>query len=366
MNHHKILFGFGLLLLTACSEEVGTPNSSGTTPPPSDPGKLLDVPVPQQGRVFVSLDEPAIVTPAGDGSMDTSWDIAFENFDAFTNSGVSGSGDGGAFGPLDIATYDEGKAPNIPFLTKDATGGPFRDYWAYDPMAHVLWVRYHVFGVREGDKLWKVQILGYYGEQQGAPIAALYRLRWAEVTANGSGATKELVDVDGTAGGSQPSDDTPSECLDLGTGVRVFHTPAEARVSNDWHLCFRRADINVNGELGGPRNVTAVDVHADESKSESLAVLKTRTDMTELPRFDSVGFAELNQAKLVWRGDRVLSAFSEYWVEPGSNPPVPTEFSWYVSAADGATAYFLIFDEFAGATLNHPGTIRLRIRAEGQ
>jgi hypothetical protein len=366
MNRRQWLLPACLLFLAACSEEVGTPSTTGSPPPLTDPGKLLEVPVPSQGRVFVSLQEPAVVTPDGDGSTATNWDIAFEKYDAFTNSGVSGSGDGGAFGPLDIATYDEGKAPNIPFLTKDYTGGPFRDYWAYDPMVHVLWVRYHVFGIREGDKLWKLQILGYYGEVQGAPVAAIYRLRWAEVTSAGIGPTQEIADIDGTAGGSQPTDDTPSECLDLGTGVRVFHTPAEAKTTKDWHLCFRRADVNVNGELGGPRNVTAVDLHADESKNESLAILKTRTDMSELPRFDAVGLAELTNPKLVWRGDRVLSAFSDYWIEPGSNPPKPTTFSWLVSAADGVTPYLLIFDKFNGATAEGPGSIVLRIRPEGK
>ncbi len=363
MNRLHLITPF-LLVLAACSEEVGKPSSSGTNPTSNDPGTTLEVPVPMQGRAFVSLEKPQIVTPVGDGSMDTTWDIAFENYEIFTNSGVSGPGDGGAFGPLDLATYDAGVASGIPFITEDKTGGPFSDFWAYESSTHVLWMRYHVFGVREGDKLWKVQILGYYAEVQGAPVSAIYRLRWAEVNSAGIGTTKELADIDGTANGSQASDDVPSECLDLGSGARIFHTPAEARTTKDWHLCFRRASVSVNGELGGPRGITAVDLHASETNAETLDILKKRTDDSELARFDAVGFSELNEIKLVWRGDRILSAFSDYWVDPGTSPKEPAKSSWLTQSADGSGRYLLVFDRFDGATETNPGTMTMRIRPE--
>ena len=353
-----------LLLLVACSETTGK-NTSGTTNPPDDPGVSLEVQVPPTGRAFVALKKPEVVTPMGDGSMDSTWDLAFEGYDVFTNSGVSGAGEGGAFGPLDALTYDEGIAPTVPFMTKDKTGGAFIDFWAYDPMLHLLSVRYHVFGVREGDKLWKVQILGYYAEQQGAPVGALYRLRWAEVNSSGALSTQTLMEIDGTAGGSQAPEDVPSECLDLGTGARVMHTPATARAAKDWHLCFRRAVVSVNGELGGPRGVTAVDLHASETKNETLDVLKTRTDDTELPRFEAIGYTELTAANLVWRGDRVLSAFSDYWVNPAASPPAPHDYTWLATSADESSRYLLVFDRFEGATKDGPGKVVVRIRPEG-
>lgn len=352
------------LFLFACSEETGKSSTSGTNPP-DNPGASLEVPVQPTGRTYVALKEPAIVTPTGDATMDTSWDLAFENYEVFTNSGVSGMGEGGAFGPLDRVTYDEGTAPTIPFLTSDETGGPFRDYWAYDPSVHVLWVRYHVFGVRDKDKLWKVQILGYYADQQGAPVAAIYRLRWAEVTATGPGTTQELADIDGTAGGSEAPADAPNECLDLGTGARVMHTSEQARTASDWHLCFRRATISVNGELGGPRGVTAVDLNISETKDETLDIVKKRTAETELARFDAIGHAEITASNLVWRGDRVFSAFSDYWVDPVTNPPTLIDNSWLVQSADGAARYLLVFDHFDGASATTPGKITLKVRPDG-
>ncbi len=352
------------LLLAACSEEVGKPSSSGT-PTDTEPGYSLEVTVPESGRVFVSFKEPSIVVPSGDPSADLGWDLAFEGYDILTNSGVSGSGDGGAFGPLDAITYEEGVAPTVPFMMTDETGGPFRDFWAYDPATHVLWVRYHVFGVREGEKLWKVQVLAYYAEQQGAPVSAMYRLRWASVDSSGVGMTQELADLDGTAGGSQPSDDTPSECLDLESGARVMHTPEQARNTKDWHLCFRRAAISVNGELGGPRGITAVDLHASETSTETLEALKERTAESELARFDAIGYAELAASQLIWRGDRVFSAFSDVWVKPGSSPKTPAEYSWLGTSADGLSRYLLIFDGLEGSTEKSPGKVLMRIRPEG-
>jgi hypothetical protein len=362
MNRIHLVIPF-CFLFAACSETVGS--TSSKDPPPTDPGVVFEVPVPASGKTYVSLEKPAIVQPAGDASMDLGWDLAFEGYDVFTNSGISGFGDGGAFGPLDASVYDEGTAPTLPFVTKDQAGGPFRDYWAYDPMVHQLWVRYHVYGVREGSKYWKVQVMGYYAEVQGAPVAAIYRLRWAEVTSSGAGPTQVLSDLDGTAGGSQPKDDVPSECLDLGTGARVFHTPASARNAKDWHLCFRRSVISVNGELGGPRGITAVDLHAQESANETLDQVKTRTDASELARFDAVGFSDLTAPNLVWRGDRVISAFSDYWVDPAAKPQAPAKHTWLTSSADAQKRWLVVFDRFEGATEMGPGKVILRIRPEG-
>lgn len=361
-----------VLPLVACSEDSGAGGSGGGGGGAGAlgggaPGTALSVAVPEEGRVFVKLgldldlDPPAVVTPA-DGATSTDWDLAFEGLDVFTNSGASGPGDGGGFGPLDPPVFLDDVAPEVPFIQQDAAGGAFIDWYVYDGTAHAIWSRYHVYGVRDGDRLWKVQILSYYGEAQGAPVSALYQVRYAEVSPSGAGATVELPNVDATAGGLGAPETAPSACLDLGTGVITPLAPAEARASAAWHLCFRRDRVSVNGGLGGPRGVGAVDLDAEAAASETLDEVKTRTAASEKARFEAVTHEALSNPKLAYHGDRIVSVFSDAWIEPGAAPMAPALASWLVVSADGVTRDLIAFEGFEGPTSKSPGTVKLRVK----
>ena len=92
------------LVFVACSDEAGPGSKAAVEGPGADAsdggadasvfdsGTELRVPVPDSGRVYVKLAPPSIVTPAGDPKASREWDLAFEGFDVFTNSGVSGGG----------------------------------------------------------------------------------------------------------------------------------------------------------------------------------------------------------------------------------------------------------------------------------
>lgn len=357
-------------LAAACSEDVGPgAKSSPTTKPGSDAGEEpgdvfnageeLSIPVPSTGRVYAKLaSPPALVTPAGP-KTDKGWDLAFEGLDVFTNSGPSGSGASLAFGPLDPIVFVEDVAPEVPFLTGDKSGGAFIRWYFYEGAPnHALYSRFHVFGVKDGDKLYKVQVLSYYGKRDGAAVAALYKIRYAEV----GQPAKEAVDLDGTAGGTTSGDPSaPGECIDLGTGARTMLTPDAARASSAWHLCFRRQDISVNGEEGGPRGVGAIDFDADATATETLPDIVERTPESELARFDAIDAASFAGQTL--RGDRVVSAFSGLWTERGANPAAPRSFAWLVVGADGKKRYLVGFARFDGATATSPGTIVMRVKA---
>ena len=357
-------------LAAACSEDVGPgAKSSPTTKPGSDAGEApgdvfnageeLSIPVPSTGRVYAKLaSPPALVTPA-DPKTDKGWDLAFEGRDVFTNSGPSGSGASLAFGPLDPIVFLEDVAPEVPFLTGDKSGGAFIRWYFYEGAPnHALYSRFHVFGVKDGDKLYKVQILSYYGKRDGAAVAALYKIRYAEV----GQPAKEAVDLDGTAGGTTAGDpNAPGECIDLGTGARTMLTPEAARASSAWHLCFRRQDISVNGEEGGPRGVGAIDFDADATANETFPDVVERTPESELAKFDAIDAASF--AGQILRGDRVVSAFSGLWTERGANPAAPRNFAWLVVGADGKKRYLVGFARFDGATATSPGTIVMRVKA---
>ena len=357
-------------LAAACSEEVGPRAKNGGTQPPGadagdqpgeafNAGEELRIPVPAAGRVYAKLaSPPALVTPA-DPKADKGWDLAFEGLDVYTNSGPSGSGASLAFGPLDPIVFLEDAAPEVPFLTADKAGGAFIRWYFYEgPPNHALYSRFHVFGVKDGDKLYRVQILSYYGKRDGAAVSALYKIRYAEV----GQPAKEAVDLDGTAGGTTAGDPAaPAECIDLGTGARMMLTAAEARTSTAWHLCFRRQDISVNGEEGGPRGVGAIDFDAEKTATEKLEDIVQLTPESELARFDAITAASFEGQTL--RGDRVVSAFSGLWTERGANPAAPGKFAWLVVGADGKRRHLVGFARFEGATATSPGTIVMRVKA---
>jgi hypothetical protein len=351
------------LAALGCSDGSTSGASSGGA---ADPGVELAALVPESGRVFVDLSGPAVIDVPEGAAASTAWDLAFEGYEVYTNSGLSGPGEGGALGPYGPDIYVSGVDPGSPIITRDAIGGAFLRWYAYDYTnpAHALYSRYHVFGVKDGDRLWKVQILSYYGEVEGAPVSAMYRLRYAEVKKDAAASeTMDVVNIDGTAGGATGSEDTPSECLDLATGDRVKLAPKDAVQSAAWHLCFRRETISVNGELGGPRGVGAVDLEAALTPSETVEGLADKTAESELARFDAVTYEALNAGGLAWRGDRVVSIFADQWALPDASPPAPVPATWVVvHAADGEARSLVTFSRFEAATGASPGEVVMRVR----
>lgn len=346
-------------LVFACSEDVGKKNNASPSVTGSDAGdeggtnafdvgEELKVPVPEGQRTWVSLASPPSLKTAADA-----WDLAFEGYDVFTSSGPSGNGHASAFGPLDTITFLDNTSPQVPFLAADATGGAFIRWWFYSGSPdHVLYSRFHTYGVKDGSKLYRVQVLGYYGQRDNTAVPALYKIRYAEV----GQPAKELDLIDGTGTDAN----APNDCVDLGTGVKVRHTPAEALTTSDWHLCFRRDNISVNGEKGGPRGVTAVDFNAANVATETLANVSALTPESEAPKFDAITAASFDGQPL--RGDRVVSAFTPLWLEKNASPPAPAKVAWLVVGADGQKRYLVGFSRFEGATATTPGVVVMRVK----
>lgn len=361
----RVLAAVGALVsigVLACDEIPDSQQGGGGTGgagggDPLAEGTLLLVPTSAE-PTYVDLDQPAIV-----GANDA-WELRFEGKNILTNGGVSGPGKSGAFGPNDLSTFGDDTVPaDIPFLFKDEIGGAFVKWFAYDGAEHVLYSRFHRYGVRRSGELYKLQVIGFYGEQQGAPISGLYQIRWAKLDAAGAEATVTLADLDGTAGGvMEPTASDPSGCLRLSTGVVTQLTPAEAAASADWDVCFRRATISVNGGDGAAGDVEAIDLDAANTGKETLAEVMTRTADSELAAFDGVTYEELSDPTLVWLKDGVVSAFTNRWLATGGDILAPAEYSWLVAGSDGETPFFIAFEGFDGATAETIGTARLRVK----
>lgn len=323
---------------------------------------VLSLAVGPQGRTFVELSTPALAEVEGTGKSSIAWDLALQGRDVFTNGGISGPGSSNAFGPLSPPTYLSDMAPDVPLLLEDRAGGALLDWYDYGGESHQLFSRYHVYGVRDGERLFKVQILGYYGEQLGAPVAGLYRVRYAEVTEDQVGATHEVTGIDATAGGSKDDDAAPSGCLDFDSERVSALTPAQAKESDAWQLCFRREAIAVNGGFSGPRGVTAVDLQADESADETQDEIERRTAASEKARFDAQDFSTLGDPALDYRPDGVVTAFGQRWLQPGTEPLELRSAVWLVLGADGASKYLVRFSNLSGDPGIEPATLDLEAK----
>jgi hypothetical protein len=341
--------------------DAGTTPVDGGTTPTEEPSGELAVQV-SSDPTFLELAGPSVVK-VSDAQQSTAWDLSFVDYDIFTNGGLSGPGNASAFGPLSVSVFAFPDQPvDVPFLISDQAGSPFDGWYAYDENTHTLYSRYHVYGVQSGGRLYKLQILGYYAEQQGSQVSALYQLRYAEVTADGSGKTLEISDLDATLAGGSADSDAPGACLSLATGKTTLLSPQDAADSMDWDLCFRRDTISVNGGVGGPGAVAGADLDAAESAGEMLADVEARTADTQQAAFDAVDGAALTSPDLEYRGDFVVSAFTDEWVDFSMSPPVPTpSAAFLVVAADGQSRFLVAFDAFDDANAETPGTVHLRV-----
>jgi hypothetical protein len=347
------------------ANNAGNANGAGGASeagPESVPTTTLEVPVSATKTTYVNLGTPAVV-PVTDPTQSTGWDLALVGYDVFTNGGLSGPGNGSAFGPLPVVIAGFPDQPvSVPFLIQDYSGGAFLDWYGYDSSTHHIYSRYHIYGVRSGGRLYKLQILDYYGGPGDMPTSAFYQLRYAEVTASGSGDTSEIHDLDATFDGAAPGPDVPTACLRLETGETSMLSPNDAASSKAWDLCFRRDNVSVNGGVSGPGDVTAVDLDLANFATETLSDIEMRTADSEQPRFDGIDSAALEAPDLDYRSDSVLSAFTGQWVDQSTDPPAPLPGSAFlVVGADGSSRYLVAFDAFDGASANTPGTIELSV-----
>lgn len=350
----------------SASEGAAGSASEGAAGAPTDfsIGEELRIDVEVDVPTLVQLSTSSVIHVDDDYQASADWDLAFQGWDIFTNGGASGAGKGGAFGPLPLTYFLAGEDPtDVPFVIEDKAAGAFRDWYLYEGKWHTLYSRFHTYGVRRGDRVFKVQLLGYYGEVQGAPISALFQLRYVEVTPGANGALVVVENLDATAGGLGGDPDAPSTCLTLGSGEQQALTPKAALESSSWDLCFRRDSVSVNGGLGGPGGVTAVDLDAAETEGESLDAIKVLTPESEAASFDAVDYDTLTAPTLKYHGDRIVSAFTDAWVERSIEPPtLPQDSTWLVVGADGKSRYLLGFTGLKSSTAEAAGKVVMRIQ----
>lgn len=127
------------------------------------------------------------VTPA-DPSSSLDWDFAIAAYDIHLNSGM--------FGPGQAAAYlntDDSNNPRTDFDTiaeaetqptayfQDAAGSAFTDWYDYNENTHQLASKGHVYLVRVGADIYKMQISSYYANVNGTPTSGWYTFKWLKL-----------------------------------------------------------------------------------------------------------------------------------------------------------------------------------------
>lgn len=135
--------------------------------------------------VYFDFSSGGLVTPA-DPANSLDWDISFFSYEIGQNSGPNGIGDCAAFlawgeliDPTDIDgfTAQPGGAPLFP----DIAGSALADWYTYTgPPLHQLPSNSEVYLLKTGDKVYKLRIESYYGED-GASNSGNYHFIWAEL-----------------------------------------------------------------------------------------------------------------------------------------------------------------------------------------
>ncbi len=368
-SSRNLCTSLGLLFLVGCTDisvdkaeatggqaGVASAGSASGAPPAGNGGEGGQPPLQWPGA-SVMLDlptEPAYVQlstaeVSAASASPSEWDLHFDGVEIYTNSGASGDGLGGAFGPLAWEAFFAGEYPEVPFLFTDEPSGALGDWYAYDGTTHSLYSRFHTYAIRSGDDFFKLQVLSYYGEVQGAPVSAVYSVRYAKVEPQHNHPTQTVEALDATAGWPKVSDSQPSACLRLSDGAILTLTPAEAHQRPDWDFCFRRDNISINGGAGGPGDVTGVDL--DSADQRDVDQVKQLTASGALAAFEAVAWPDLSDPALTYHGDRIVSAFSDAWLET-SNPVSPAQASWLVLDHAGAP-YLLAFSQDEPAQAGH-------------
>ncbi len=242
---------------------------------------------------YLDLDKNALVMPAKPAAA-SDWDLSFKRFTIATNGGGSGSG-GVEVAVLKEAKFDDVIEVSANGFASDATDGSDDDeepeyvmstgesgWYDYDPTAHTLSPRAHVYLVRTTTRaVFKLEILDYYSE---AGSSGYLTMRFAQLAAgeggadgNGnSGHDTDAVDAGGEsnadAGALDPEDAGESDGKDAGSQATFSSFTVDASAADawvyvavakgvvpvtdpqvtPWDIAFQRTRIQTNSGTSGP------------------------------------------------------------------------------------------------------------------
>lgn len=244
-------------LFAACgNDDNGNEPVKPTTPPPANLTAEARTATVQGGAPsYFRFRDGAVLNESQ--AADGSWDLKFSGWQILTNGGVSGEGMAGGV-PYANLTFEEIADKDIPpHVFSDEYGSVFTDWYVEDMSSerHFLNSTKHVYLIQTApERIYKMQILSYYGDVRGTPVSAMYKIQYQPI--DGSEPVTTVDNIDGTTGGIHAGGDAGYFSFEKG---RLTLTDEQAKASAEWDLRFRRATIEPNGGRFGPGQVKAFD-----------------------------------------------------------------------------------------------------------
>jgi hypothetical protein len=143
-----------------------------------------------EGPIYVDFSAGTTTNPT-DPLNSTDWDISFENYEVHQNNTIFGSGnvktyevwmnqsDSTDFNETTIAQTSAGA------YFADAYGSPMTDWYNYipgtDDTTPQLPSKNHVYVIRDGSHIYKLQIMSYFHSELGPSVLGYYTFRWKEL-----------------------------------------------------------------------------------------------------------------------------------------------------------------------------------------
>lgn len=188
------------------------------------------------------------------------WDIRLSGWNIFTNGGISGEHSGGGVS-YNGSSYGEIETSDVPGMAlRDSYGSVFDNWFETDMTAFTLSSKGDVYLVRSRSETYKVSILSYYGEALGAPVSAIFTIRYANIKTPTEIFVVEHINA--TAGGTLAKGD--GAYFSFSNGILKEMTDGESKSSQEWDLRFKRYNIHLNSGVSGPSNVTGVKLNTTD------------------------------------------------------------------------------------------------------
>ncbi|MGM8885874.1 HmuY family protein [Psychrobacter sp. 1U2] len=334
-----------LLALTGCGSDSDNSSSSGgsTTTPPTTTASFS-----QSAEWTISGDSLTPNTQTcfdfdTDSEVDCSsatWDVKFDNqtrgVNLWSNSGISGDGDGGVFGLMDwseLLTYNNGvqdpktSSDITHHYNEDKSGGIFDNslWYAYNIAEdHKLYPNNRVYLITTDhtdaatvssvqQPIYAMQIINYYNE---AGLSGNPTVRWIDTAMPRANQVKTKT-INATS-------NTDWTYLNLKTDDIVNDAAKE------WHVAFRRDSVKLNGGASGNDKVggfiaNTPDGYYDDKGEAIKAKFMTNNEKQSLANLLNVAGFDTPKSARSWVVDSDSSDLNPGYI--GTYPNL--DYGWY-------------------------------------